>query len=348
MSVIFVGNEFKYKKTLQNIILANVNYSSLYFFENINFDIIEEIIYKNKQALIITNKDNYATASKLLATINDDTLVLKGDQLIPEKTSIYEENSFITTLKLEEKTLIEINLIKIDNNKIPNILLSQQNNNIVHIFNYDIDTAKLFLAPTLNSFNANYTFLTNEGGWVECHIDNITDNIKNQINQILPQNIISNNIFSYIVEKLKENKQTITFAESCTGGLLATNLTKTSGSSDVFYGSSVTYSNDIKNKWLGVDNDVLLKYGAVSEATVKEMLLGALNISNSNIAISVSGIAGPTGGSKEKPVGTVFIGISDGKNTMVEKHLFNGNREYIQYQAMMNSIRILINFPNFL
>ena len=86
------------------------------------------------------------------------------------------------------------------------------------------------------------------------------------------------------------------------------------------------------------------KYGAVSEATIKEMLLGAINISMANIAIAVSGIAGPTGGSIEKPVGTVFIGISNGQETIVEKYLFLGNREYIQYQTMMNCIRILINF----
>jgi nicotinamide-nucleotide amidase len=338
MSVIFIGNEFKYKKVLQNIILSKVNYSSIYFFDHIDFD-IEQILNKHRKILIITNKNSYPTTSKLIATMNDDNLILKDNQLIPEKSTIYDKDSFV--VELEEK---EINVIKIENNNIPNILINSNSSHIIHIFNYDIDTTKLFLTPLLNSFNINYNFSLNEGGWIECHIDNISENFIKQLHQTLPKAIISNNIFAYIIDKLRQNSQKITFAESCTGGLIASHFTKISGSSDVFDGSAVTYSNEIKNRWLGVDESVLEKYGAVSEPTIKEMLLGALNISNSNIAIAVSGIAGPTGGSAEKPVGTVFIGVSDGTDTIVEKHLFLGNREYIQYQSMMHSIRILINF----
>ena len=338
MAVIFIGNEFKYKKVLQNTILSKVNYSFIYFFEHIDLD-IENIFNKHKQILIITNKESYPTTSKLLATMNDDNLILKANQLIPEKSIMYEEDSFVLNL---EST--EINVIKIEKNNIPNILINKNPTHIIHIFNYDIDTAKLFLTPLLNSFNIKYDFLVNEGDWVECYVDSISENFIKQLNQILPQAIISNNIFEYLVKQLKVENKKITFAESCTGGLLASYFTKISGSSAIFDGSVVSYSNDIKNKWLGVDEKVLEKYGAVSEATIKEMLLGAINISMANIAIAVSGIAGPTGGSIEKPVGTVFIGISNGQETIVEKYLFLGNREYIQYQTMMNCIRILINF----
>ena len=341
MIVIFIGNEFKYKKVLQNIILSKVDYSSIYFFEHIDFD-INKILSGSEKILIVTNKNSYPTTSKLIATMNDDNLILKGKQLIPEKSIIYDKDSFV--VNLEEK---EINIIKIENNNIPNILINSATKHTIHIFNYDLDTAKLFLTPLLNSFNINYSFSLNEGGWIECHSDTISENFIKQLNQTLPKAIISKNIFAYIIDRLKQNNQKITFAESCTGGLIASYFTKVSGSSAVFDGSAVTYSNEIKNKWLGVDEEVLQKYGAVSEPVVKEMLLGALNISNANIAIAVSGIAGPSGGSKEKPVGTVFIGVSDGTNTIVEKHLFLGNREYIQYQSVMNAIRILINFANF-
>jgi nicotinamide-nucleotide amidase len=145
------------------------------------------------------------------------------------------------------------------------------------------------------------------------------------------------------------NNKKITFAESCTGGLIASFLTKISGSSNVFDGSVVSYANEIKSKWLGVDERVLEKFGAVSEETVQQMLLGILEISENDYAVAVSGIAGPTGGTKEKPVGTVFIGVSDKNGKFfVERLQLNGSREEVQYQTMMNAIRIFLNFADFL
>jgi nicotinamide-nucleotide amidase len=111
----------------------------------------------------------------------------------------------------------------------------------------------------------------------------------------------------------------------------------------------VSYANEIKSKWLGVDERVLEKFGAVSEETVQQMLLGILEISENDYAVAVSGIAGPTGGTKEKPVGTVFIGVSDKNGKFfVERLQLNGSREEVQYQTMMNAIRIFLNFADFL
>ena len=149
-------------------------------------------------------------------------------------------------------------------------------------------------------------------------------------------------LFEHIIKNLPPKK--ITFAESCTGGLIASTLTKISGSSACFDGSVVTYANRIKNEWLGVDKLTLEKYGAVSEQTVKEMLLGSIEISKADFAIAISGIAGPTGGTPQKPVGTVFIGVANQKTLKVEEFHFKGERNYIQYQAMMNAIRMFITF----
>jgi len=90
----------------------------------------------------------------------------------------------------------------------------------------------------------------------------------------------------------------------------------------------------------------LEKYGAVSEQTVKEMLLGAIEISKADYALAVSGIAGPTGGTPAKPVGTIFIGVADHKQLKVEEFHFKGERNYIQYQAMMNAVRMFITFSS--
>jgi nicotinamide-nucleotide amidase len=112
---------------------------------------------------------------------------------------------------------------------------------------------------------------------------------------------------SSLVKALKENNSHITFAESCTGGKMASLLTEVSGASDVFEAGFVTYSNDIKTKIIGVKKETLEKYGAVSEAVATEMLLGALSKSGADYGVAVSGIAGPNGGTEEKPVGTVCI-----------------------------------------
>jgi nicotinamide-nucleotide amidase len=110
-----------------------------------------------------------------------------------------------------------------------------------------------------------------------------------------------------VVELLAKNNQTMTTAESCTGGLIASNITRIAGSSQVFEAGYVTYSNRVKSDLLQVDEQTLVAHGAVSEAVVIEMAQGALNASNSHWVIAVSGIAGPSGGSEEKPIGTVWL-----------------------------------------
>lgn len=124
-----------------------------------------------------------------------------------------------------------------------------------------------------------------------------------------------------LVKLLKEKKMTVATAESCTGGLIAKRITDISGSSSVFECGIVSYSNRIKNEILGVSEETLAKYGAVSEQTAREMVSGALKVSGADIAVSVTGIAGPDSDGTEKPVGLVYIAVSDGKNTVVKKCL---------------------------
>lgn len=144
---------------------------------------------------------------------------------------------------------------------------------------------------------------------------------------------------------LRANNQTITTAESCTGGLVASMITKISGSSDIFNGSIVTYSNKIKNQELHVKNKTLEKFGAVSIEVVDEMLIGVLKKFDANFAIAISGIAGPNGGTRNKPVGTVIIGISDETNhKIVNIYNFKGSREDIQIQAAKVALKEIYKF----
>lgn len=144
---------------------------------------------------------------------------------------------------------------------------------------------------------------------------------------------------------LRVNNQTITTAESCTGGLVASMITKISGSSDIFNGSIVTYSNKIKNQELHVQNETLEKFGAVSIEVVDEMLNGVLKKFDANFAVAISGIAGPNGGTRNKPVGTVIIGISDENNhKIVNIYNFKGSREDIQIQAAKVALKEIYKF----
>lgn len=146
-------------------------------------------------------------------------------------------------------------------------------------------------------------------------------------------------------ELLFKHKKTITCAESCTGGLVASLITEISGSSNIFNGSIISYSNEIKNQELKVKNETLEKYGAVSQQTVKEMLRGSLAKFKANYSIAISGIAGPTGGSKNKPVGTVVIGVmGDKEESEIETFYFNGSRKEVQNQAAKQSLKKFSNF----
>ena len=122
----------------------------------------------------------------------------------------------------------------------------------------------------------------------------------------------------------------LSLAESCTGGMIGCMITSVSGASSFFMGSAVTYSNESKERILGVSHDSLVKYGAVSETVAKEMAEGSLKVYGSDIAASVTGIAGPNGGTPEKPVGTVWMAVTDGKRTVAYENHFEGSRDRIR------------------
>jgi nicotinamide-nucleotide amidase len=145
-----------------------------------------------------------------------------------------------------------------------------------------------------------------------------------------------------LVMKLMESGKTIACAESCTGGLIAKRITDISGCSDVFLGGCVTYSNDVKVKLLGVNEKTLEDFGAVSANTAKEMARGVRLATGSDIGISSTGIAGPTGGSDEKPVGVVFISISTPNNTSVKRCFFDGNRDKVRRLTAVNAIGLAL------
>ncbi len=147
------------------------------------------------------------------------------------------------------------------------------------------------------------------------------------------------------VKKLSKKKFTMSTVESCTGGLLASNITSVSGSSKVFNLGLVTYSNQSKIKNLGVSKKLIKKYGAVSHQVCLAMVKNINKIAKSYISISTTGIAGPDGGTKKKPVGLVYIGIMSGKKIIINKYLFkNKGRSYIQKITVNKCLKLILNF----
>ena len=147
-----------------------------------------------------------------------------------------------------------------------------------------------------------------------------------------------------LVKLLTKKKLKISFAESCTGGLLSSSITSISGSSKVFTIGLVTYSNQAKIKLLKVNKKTILKYGAVSYETCLSMVKNLSKISKTNISVSITGVAGPKGGTYQKPVGLVYIGIKRGNKTFIRKNLFkNKNRNSIQKSTVNQAHKMILN-----
>ena len=154
------------------------------------------------------------------------------------------------------------------------------------------------------------------------------------------------NLENLLNNRLKEKNLTLALAESCTGGKLASLITAIPGCSSYFKGGIVCYSNEIKQRLLGVDSSLLAEYGAVSQPVVEAMVGGANRIFNTDCVIAVSGIAGPDGGTPEKPVGTVWIAVSYKNRIQSQKYHFSQNRESNILRACNNGIRMLLEMIN--
>ena len=147
-----------------------------------------------------------------------------------------------------------------------------------------------------------------------------------------------------IVNILIKKKLKISFVESCSGGLLSSAITSVSGSSKVFNLGLVAYSNQSKIKVLKVSKKIIRKYGAVSEQVCKAMAKNVNKIGKTNMSISITGIAGPSGGTKQKPVGLVYVGIKKGNKIKIHKYLFkNKGRSYVQKATVRKSLGLILN-----
>lgn len=169
--------------------------------------------------------------------------------------------------------------------------------------------------------------------------------IVKKLKAMYPDNVYSTNadetLERAVVELLSKNGLSITAAESCTGGLVCGKIVNVSGASEVFRGGYITYSNKQKKNVIGVKKSTLEKYGAVSEQVAAEMAKGALEVSKADVAISTTGIAGPGGGTPEKPVGLVYIGCAVKNKVFVERFQFSGSRNKVRESTVVAALSMV-------
>ncbi|MCQ2079624.1 MAG: CinA family protein [archaeon] len=147
-----------------------------------------------------------------------------------------------------------------------------------------------------------------------------------------------------LLRVLSSKGLTMCAAESCTGGLIGATVTSVPGASSVFLGSAVTYANEAKERLLKVPRGILFAHGAVSPETARSMSRGAVALYGADVAVAVTGIAGPGGATDTKPVGLVYISVSDGVDTRVERFVFPGDRDEVRSQTVINALRLLREF----
>jgi len=350
--LLFVGKKFIYNKPLQEYVVRKLEQncdfisSVTYFKESDNtlFMHLQKELETKDTIIVVTTKQKFSTIGKVICTLTGDNQILKDNMLLPSECSVYEDSSYLLEYKDSRLNVLHIDEMQ----KLPNLLIQKENSNAtLHIFEQDIDVLKKILEPIAQTYDVNIDVLNIIEGWAEVNITSkkygdISNFISTTKSQLASNVIASSNIIAYIIEKLSHVNKKISFAESCTGGLLSYYFTKNNGASTILDGSLVTYSNAIKENWLAVDEDVLKEYGAVSAQVVHQMSEGVLNVSEADYSISISGIAGEGGGSVEKPVGTVFIGVRS-KIKHKEAHLlFSGDRNYVQHQSVLYSVKMLL------
>lgn len=351
-TVLIVGERFRYSNDFLECLKRKI-YAKLAKIDDFLFikendpNILGELeahIAKSSNIIIAASRTNFALIGKMLSTHLSDTLVARGDMLIPSKCKEYESGSYLVIV--QEKL---INVLRVDTAAdIPPIMLDEKIKlKKAYILGDDEESAKLLISPVATASDIAVTIYKNPSGYIEIiaeekkygNIDNFLARLQKLFG---PKVVIADSLEEFLVELLKHKNEKIAIAESCTGGMLSYKFVRISGASDVFIGALTTYANEAKVSWLGVNESDIEKYGAVSESTVSQMLDGALKISGADYAAAISGIAGPNGGSEDKPVGLVYIGVQHiGGAKYIERKVFFGDRELIQSSAANYALKML-------
>lgn len=305
---------------------------------------LENYIASSSNIIIAAQKNSFTLIGKMLSTHMLDTIVPRGDMLIPSKCKEYVSGSYLVTIQSRL-----INVLQIDTaSDIPNILIQEQRKiKKIFILDNDEESTKLLVSPLAATSEIAATVYKNPSGFVEIVAEEKKygklDSFLTKAQKLFDgKAIISDSLEGHIIASLSKQNKKLAIAESCTGGLLSYKFVRIPGASDVLIGSLTTYANEAKISWLSIDENIIDNYGAVSEESVSQMVDGLLKISGADYAVAISGIAGPGGGSTDKPVGLVYIGVGSlGGTKKIQKNIFFGDRELIQSSAANYALKML-------
>jgi len=349
-ALVVVGDSIKHDTIFMDYIQRSVEYKIGYIDNIFHLDkndndlflIIQDIIATHK-IVVMASKSAYSLLGKILSTITNDNMILKDDKLVLGRSELYDEDSYLIN---HNGTMI--NVIKVHEGKSIAKILIDNRQEVLSFYLFDAKAAKY--TELLKSLSSQYSvnFVKSEIieglEFVVCEgflLDQKEAFVKALAFGFNGKVLFGDDLSEILAKKLIESGKKITMMESCTGGLVASELTKHSGVSSIFDGSIVSYSNEVKAR-MGVSEEILKQYGAVSLQTLHEMLEASLKTFGADMSIAISGIAGPTGGTEEKPVGTVYVGAkSKSGETLVEKLHLKGDRIYIQKQSMLWAYKLL-------
>jgi len=348
--LIIVGNGVKHNtifleyltKSVQEHIgvLDSINFISKN--DDTIFSFIEDAT-KKFQNIIIAAEEGFELVGKILSTLTDDTLIVENNMLLPSKRENSTKNSYL--LKCADAS---VNVLKIKTCESIGDILLEGKKFLLSLYLFGDEQKSKRVEKFANIFELTISETKIIDGLIFFELSsknkNTIEHFKEQMQMHFEESVLFGDELSLIiVNRLIEINKTISTAESCTGGLIASELTKHSGVSSIYHGSIVSYSNDIKHKLLGVKEKTLEKYGAVSKECVDEMLSGIERNFDSDFSIAVSGIAGPSGGTLNKPVGTVIIGVKNRANEVIIKKLhLKGDRRYIQQSSKYWALKLLV------
>ena len=303
------------------------------FFKNIGIDMTEnnkKQAYFPKNSIILENENGTAPGA-ILTKDKKIIIILPGPP--KEMVPMFEYKVKPYLKGMNEEVLISrtLKFFGIGESKLESKIIDivqEQSNPTVAIYVSNMELRLRITAKAENEDRANKIIIP------------IIKKVKARVGEFIyaEDNIPIEEVVSKI---LVEKNLTIATAESCTGGLVSSTLINYPGISSVFMEGCVTYSNESKINRLGVSENTLIKYGAVSEETAREMAEGIAKNLNTNVAISTTGIAGPGGGTTDKPVGLVYIGIYINGKTTVKKYILQGNRQDIRLRATKNALNDL-------
>ncbi|WP_456430391.1 CinA family protein [Nitratifractor sp.] len=301
--------------------------------------LLQNILSSEEDLLIFARSETSALISELLCRLNGDTLRMDGELVVPSRIQDLLHKSYLYEINGRRVNVVVSEV----GEELSPLLLEPIGKKVLHLF---LEEEKL--PPTLEKIlwkeNRTLERVQILPGWLRLELYG-EENIGRLESELAPwfaRTIPGDSLVESLIHYLASIGKKITFAESCTGGLLAATFTSEPGASEILEGSYVTYSNRIKAGWLGVREETLREFGAVSRECVLEMAEGAQRNLEADIAIAVSGIAGPTGAVPGKPVGTVWVCLRNGKEVRTERLQLQGDRNAVQDQTLLYALKFLV------